>query len=100
FHSFCCWFRWESQSPKAERQSKPNMRSDRKLSMTKARYHVATLLMIAAIAFAGTGCSNKDRENGYLLRANRDFEAQQYQEAEMNVGICSWFITQVTTEGH
>ena len=52
--------------------------------MITARHYVPILLIFTAIVFTGVGCSKKDQANGYLFRANRDFEAQQYQEAEID----------------
>ena len=59
------------------------MRFDRKFSMMRAQHCLLTLLIMALIVIGGAGCSKKHQVNAHLLQAKRDFEAERYQEAEI-----------------
>src|SRR5438876_261501 len=48
----------------------------------KHRY-LSVSLVALLIAVSGTGCSRQARENRYLERANRYFQAEQYEKAEI-----------------
>jgi tetratricopeptide (TPR) repeat protein len=47
------------------------------------RRYLSTLLVAALVGATGAGCTKQVRKNLYLSRANRDFQAQQYDRAEI-----------------
>ena len=50
----------------------------------RAQHCLLTLLITGAVIVIGSaGCSKKDQVNAHLARANSDFEAERYQEAEI-----------------
>src|SRR6266699_6328901 len=55
----------------------------RQLNMQNKHRYLSVSLVALLIVVSGSGCSREAKKNRYLERANRYFQAEQYEKAEI-----------------